>query len=172
MNEAPSSSVYSYKRIDEGGFYMSNKLLLAFALIGIIVVFSCGLFLPIPIGYRVSMLTAGVIMIVVFSIIIPFDRKHIVRKKGNKIDFTKTKVYFRWNVFDTISVCLALYACICVQVLIFLVPMGFTIQNPYVQFFTNQSQLWVFIAITYLISRISLTLKGIKEIKNHGADWD
>jgi len=98
---------------------MSNKLLLVFALIGIIVVFSCGLFLPIPIGYRVSMLTAGVIMSVVFSIIIPFDRKHIVRKKGNKIDFTKTKVYFRWNVFDTISVCLALYACICVQVLIF-----------------------------------------------------
>ncbi|BCD07571.1 TPA: hypothetical protein QC443_000070 [Bacillus cereus] len=151
---------------------MSNKLLLTFALIGIIAVFSCGLLLPMPIGFKVSMITAGVMMIVMFSIIIPFDRKHIVRKKGNKIDFTKTKVYFRWNVFDTISVCLALYACICVQVLIFLVPMGFTIQNPYVQFFTNQSQLWVFVAIAYLISRISLTLKGIKEIKNHGADWD
>ncbi|MEC3078073.1 hypothetical protein P9Z25_26770, partial [Bacillus tropicus] len=82
---------------------MSNKLLLTFAVIGIIVVFSCGLFLPIPIGYRVSMLTAGVIMGVMFSIIIPFDRKHIVRKNGYKIDFTKTKVYFRWNVFDTIS---------------------------------------------------------------------
>jgi len=81
-------------------------------------------------------------------------------------------VYFRWNVFDTISICLALYACICVQALNTLVTMGFTIQNPYVQFFTNQSQLWIFIAIAYLISRISLTLKGIKEIKNHGADWD
>jgi len=168
----PSSSVYIYERIDEGGFFMSNKLLLTFAVIGIIVVFSCGLFLPIPIGYRVSMLTAGVIMGVMFSIIIPFDRKHIVRKNGYKIDFTKTKVYFRWNVFDTISICLALYACICVQALNTLVTMGFTIQNPYVQFFTNQSQLWIFIAIAYLISRISLTLKGIKEIKNHGADWD
>ncbi len=65
-----------------------------------------------------------------------------------------------------------MHACICVQALNILVAMGFTIQNPYVQFFTNQSQLWIFIAIAYLISRISLTLKGIKEIKNHGADWD
>ena len=129
---------------------MSNKLLLAFALIGIIVVFSCGLFLPIPIGYRVSMLTAGAIMGVLFSIIIPFDRKHIVRKNGYKIDFTKTKVYFRWNVFDTISVCLALYACICASVK-YLVAMGFTIQNPYVQFYKSIT-IVDFIAIAYLIS--------------------
>ena len=74
---------------------MSNKLLLAFALIGIIVVFSCGLFLPIPIGYRVSMLTAGVIMGVLFSIIIPLDRKHLVRKIGYSIDLTNTKEYMR-----------------------------------------------------------------------------
>lgn len=168
----PSSSVYIYERIDEGGFFMSNKLLLAFAVIGIIVVFSCGLLLPMPIGFKVSMITAGVMMIVMFSIIIPFDRKHIVRKKGYKIDFTKTKVYFRWNVFDTISASLAVYACICVQVLNILVSTGHTIQNPYVQFFTNQSQVWIIVASVYLISRISLTLKGIKEIKNHGADWD
>lgn len=151
---------------------MSNKGILTFALIGIIVVFSCGLLLPIPIGFRVSMITVGVIMIAMFSIIIPFDRKYIVRKKGNKIDFTKTKVYFRWNVFDTISVCLAVYACICVQALNILVSMGCTIQNPYVQFFTNQSQVWIVVASGYLISRISLILKGIKEIKSDGADWD
>lgn len=168
----PSSSVYICERIDEGGFYMSNKLLLTFALIGIIVVFSGGLFLPIPIGFKISMITVGVIMIVMFSIIIPFDRKHIVRKKGYKIDFTKTKVYFRWNVFDTISVCLAVYACICVQAINILVLSGHTIQNSYVQFFTLQSQAWIIVASAYLISRISLTLKGIKEIKNHGADWD
>ena len=53
---------------------MSNKLLLTFALIGVIVVFSCGLLLPMPIGFKVSMITAGVMMIVMFSIIIPFDR--------------------------------------------------------------------------------------------------
>ncbi|MBE7120379.1 hypothetical protein [Bacillus cereus] len=151
---------------------MSNKLLLTFALIGIIVVFSCGLLLPMPIGFKVSMITAGVMMIVMFSIIIPFDRKHIVRKSGYKIDFTKTKVYFRWNVFDTISASLAVYACICVQALNILVSTGHTIQNTYVQFFTNQSQVWIIVASVYLISRISLTLKGIKEIKNHGADWD
>lgn len=168
----PSSSVYIYERIDEGGFFMSNKLLLVFALLGIIVVFSCGLLLPMPIGFKVSMITAGVMMIVMFSIIIPFDRRHIVRKNGYKIDFTKTKVYFRWNVFDTISACLAVYACICVQALNILVSTGQTIQNPYVQFFTNQSQVWIIVASCYLISRISLTLKGIKEIKNHGADWD
>ncbi|MCI0763854.1 hypothetical protein [Bacillus sp. TL12] len=151
---------------------MFNKWIFMFALIGIIAVFSCGMLLPMPIGFKVSMITAGVIMIVMFSIIIPFDRKYIVRKKGYKIDFTKTKVYFRWNVFDTISVCLAVYACICVQVLNILVSIGHTIQNPYVQFFTNQSQVWIIVASVYLISRISLTLKGIKEIKNHGADWD
>ncbi|MGE7631895.1 hypothetical protein ACQKMZ_05930 [Bacillus paramycoides] len=151
---------------------MSNKLLLTFALVGIIVVFSCGMFLPMSIGFKVSMFTAGVMMSVMFSIIIPFDRKYIVRKKGYKIDFTKTKVYFRWNVFDTISVCLAVYACVCVQTLNILVLSGHTIQNPYVQFFTLQSQAWIIVASVYLISRISLTLKGIKEIKNHGADWD
>lgn len=65
-----------------------------------------------------------------------------------------------------------MYACICVQALNILVSTGETIQNPYVQFFTNQSQVWIIVASGYLISRISLTLKGIKEIKNHGADWD
>lgn len=123
-------------------------------------------------GFIISGVVVVVLMIVILGILIPFDKKYIVRKKGNKIDFTKTKVYFQWNVFDTISVCLAVYACICVQVLNILVSCGFMIQNPYVQFFTNQSQVWTLVAIGYLISRISLTLKGIKEIKKHGADWD
>lgn len=168
----PPSSVYIYETMDEGGLYMFNKWMLIFALIGIIVVFSCGMLLPIAIGFKVSMITGGIIMIVMFSIIIPFDKKYIVRKKGSKIDFTKTKVYFRWNVFDTISACIAAYACLCVQVLNFLVLSGLTIQNPYVQFFTNQAQVWTLVASIYLVSRISLTLKGIKEIKKHGADWD
>ena len=124
------------------------------------------------IGFIVSGAVVVIIMIVIFGILIPFDRKYIVRTNGYKIDFTKTKIYFRWNVFDTISVCLAVYACICVQVLNILVSIGFTVQNPYVQFFTNQSQVWTLVASIYLISRIALTLKGIKEIKKHGADWD
>lgn len=124
------------------------------------------------IGFIVSGAVVVIIMIVILGILIPFDRKYIVRTNGYKIDFTKTKIYFRWNVFDTISVCLAVYACICVQVLNILVSIGFTVQNPYVQFFTNQSQVWTLVASIYLISRISLTLKGIKEIKKHGADWD
>ena len=151
---------------------MQNKWMLIFALLGIIVVFSCGTLLPMAIGFKVSMITGGIIMIVMFSIIFPFDKKHVVRKEGYKIDFIKTKIYFRWNIFDTISVCLAVYACICVQALNILVSSGFTIQNPYVQFFTNQAQVWTLVASIYLVSRISLTLKGIKEIKKHGADWD
>lgn len=168
----PPSSVYIYETIDEGGLYMFNKWMLIFALIGIIVVFSCGMLLPMAIGFKVSMITAGIIMIVMFSIIIPFDKRYVVRKKDNKIDFTKTKIYFRWNVFDTITVCLAVYTCICVQVLFVLVSSEFTIRNPYVQFFIMQSLPWTFVTIIYLVSRISLTLKGIKEIKKHGADWD
>ncbi|WJE52089.1 hypothetical protein QRE66_22845 [Bacillus cereus] len=124
------------------------------------------------IGFIVSGAVVVIMMIVILGIVIPFDRKYIVRTNGYKIDFTKTKIYFRWNVFDTISVCLAVYACICVQVLNILVWSGFTIQSPYVQFFTHQSQVWTLVASGYLISRISLILKGIKEIKKHGADWD
>ncbi|MDC2864942.1 hypothetical protein [Bacillus sp. BP-3] len=151
---------------------MSNKWMLSLTFIGVIVVFAAGTLMPIAIGFKVSMIMLACTMIIIFSILIPFDKKYIVRKAGNKIDFTKTKVYFRWNVFDTISVCIAVYACICVQVLNFLVLSGLTVKNPYVQFFTNQSQIWTIVASLYLISRISLTLKGIKEIKKHGANWD
>ncbi|MEH6850667.1 MULTISPECIES: hypothetical protein [Bacillus] len=151
---------------------MLNKWNLSLALIGVIVVFAAGTLMPIAIGFKVSMITAASMMIIMFSILIPFDKKYIVRKAGNKIDFTKTKVYFRWNVFDTISVCIAAYACICVQVLFFLVSSGLTVKNSYVQFFASQSQMWTIVASLYLISRISLILKGIKEIKKHDADWE
>ncbi|WP_242225085.1 hypothetical protein [Bacillus cereus group sp. BfR-BA-01380] len=151
---------------------MSNKWTLLLILISIIIVFATGTLMPIAIGFKVSMITLACMMIIIFSILIPFDKKYIVRKAGNKIDFTKTKVYFRWNVFDTISVCIAVYACICVQVLSILVSSGLTVQNPYVQFFSNQAPVWTLVASIYLIIRISLTLKGIKEIKKHGANWD
>lgn len=143
-----------------------------FIFLSVTIVIACGILLPMGIGFKISMITAGIIMAIIFSIVMPFERKYVVRKNGYEIDFAKTKVYFRWNVFDTVSVCLAIYACICVQVLNILVSSGFTIQNPYVQFFTNQAQVWTLVSIIYLISRISLTLKGIKEIKKHGTDWD
>ncbi|KEK24470.1 hypothetical protein BAGA_25295 [Bacillus gaemokensis] len=123
-------------------------------------------------GFIISGIVVVVMMIVILGILIPFDRKYVVRKKGNEIDFTKTKVYFRWNVFDTISVCLALYAYICGQLLSILIASELTIQSPYVQFFVIQSPTWTLCASLYLISRISLTLKGIKEIKKSGADWE
>lgn len=151
---------------------MGNKLMFLFVFLSVTIVIACGILLPMGIGFKISMITAGIIMAIIFSIVMPFERKYVVRKNGYEIDFTKTKVYFRWNVFDTVSVCLVVYACICVQVLNILVSNGFTVQNSYMQFFTNQAQVWTLVSIIYLITRISLTLKGIKEIKKHGTDWD
>ena len=93
---------------------MSNKLLLTFALIGIIAVFSCGLLLPMPIGFKVSMITAGVMMIVMFSIIIPFDRKYIVRKKDIKLILQKQKCTFVGMYlirFRLVLQCMHAYVC-------------------------------------------------------------
>ncbi|MCP8968140.1 hypothetical protein [Ectobacillus ponti] len=120
-------------------------------------------------GWIASLIVAGVMIVLILAIVIPFDRKYIVRDARRKIDFQQTKVFFRWNVFDTLSLILAAYAVICVQVLNFLVMGGHTITNNYVQFFTNQAQAWTLVAILYLVSRISLILKGLKELQKHGA---
>lgn len=93
---------------------MSNKLLLAFALIGIIVVFSCGLLLPMPIGFKVSMITVGIIMIVIFSIIIPLDKKYIVRKMEIKLILQKQKYIFVGMYliqFRSVLQCMHVYVC-------------------------------------------------------------
>jgi fumarate reductase subunit C len=118
--------------------------------------------LQMDIGWVVSLIVAGVIMVLILAIMIPMDRKYIVREHG-KINYKKTKIYLRWNVFDTVSLVLAIYTIICVQALNLLVSNGQTIENPYVQFFTNQSQAWTLVSILYLISRVSMTLKSIKE---------
>ena len=150
---------------------MSNKLLLTFALIGVIVVFSCGLLLPMPIGFKVSMITAGVMMIVMFSIIIPFDRKHIVRKMDIKLILRKQKYIFAgmYLIRFRLAGSVCMYMCASIKYFSFNRRDN---SKPVCSIFTNQSQVWIIVASGYLISRISLTLKGIKEIKNHGADWD
>lgn len=114
------------------------------------------------IGWIVSLTVGGIIMAIILAIAIPLDKKYIVRKNG-KIDYKKTTLYLRWNVFDTLTLSLAAYTIICVQALNLLVSNGQTVDNPYVQFFTNQSQVWTLVTILYLISRVSLTLKTIKE---------
>jgi hypothetical protein len=113
-------------------------------------------------GWIVSLIVAGIIMVVILAIMIPMDRKHVVREYG-KINFKKTKIYLRWNVFDTVTLILAIYSIICVQVLNFLISSGFTVENDFVQFFTNQAQVWTLVSMLYLLSRVSLTLKSIKE---------
>jgi len=114
------------------------------------------------IGWIVSLIVAGIIIILILAIAIPMDRRYVVRENG-KINYKKTKIYLRWNVFDTLTLCLAIYSIICVQVLNILVSGGQTIENPFVQFFTNQAQVWTLVSIIYLISRVSMTLKSIKE---------
>lgn len=113
-------------------------------------------------GWVVSLIVAGVLLIVIMAIAIPMDRKHVIRENG-KINYKKTKIYLRWNVFDTLTLCLSIYSIICVQALNLLVSNGETVENVWVQFFTNQAQVWSLVSILYLISRVSMTLKAIKE---------
>ncbi|MBM7660968.1 magnesium-transporting ATPase (P-type) [Bacillus mesophilus] len=121
-------------------------------------------------GFMVSLIVAAIIMIIIISIAIPMDRKYVVRKANRKIDFTKTTIFFRWNVFDTLAISVAVYAVICVQVLNFLISSGHTVENNFVQFFTNQAQAFTLVGFIYLITRISLVLKGIKE--RWGIDYE
>lgn len=113
-------------------------------------------------GWIVSLVVAGLLLIFIMAIAIPMDRKYVVRENG-KINYKKTKIYLRWNVFDTLTLGLAIYSIICVQVLNFLVSSGETVKNVFVQFFTNQAQVWTLVSIIYLICRVSMTLKAIKE---------
>lgn len=113
-------------------------------------------------GWIVSLIVAGILMTIILAIAIPMDRKYVIRENG-KINFKKTKIYLRWNVFDTLTLILVIYSIICVQSLNFLITMGKSVENVFVQFFTNQAQAWTLVSFLYLIFRVSLTLKTIKE---------
>ena len=114
-------------------------------------------------GFIISLVAVGIWTIIILSIMIPFNKKYVVRNKlTNKIDYGKTKIYLRWNVFDTLTLILAIYTILCVQALNMLLSFDQTIENPFVQFFVNQSQAWVIVIVAYLITRISSTLKCIK----------
>lgn len=113
-------------------------------------------------GWIVSLVVAGVLLVLILAIVIPMDRKYVIRENG-KINYKKTKIYLRWNVFDTVTLILAIYSIICVQILNVLITNGKTVENVFVQFFTNQAQAWTLVSIIYLISRVSITLKSIKE---------
>lgn len=121
------------------------------------------------IGWIVSLIIMGCWIILLLAIMIPFDKKYIVRENG-KINYKKTTIYLRWNMFDTLTLIVAIYTIICVQVLNFLITGGQTIDNPYVQFFTNQSQAWVIVIVAYFVTRVSMTLKSIKAHWGDGLD--
>ncbi len=113
------------------------------------------------IGWIVSLSIGAIISGVYVAIAISLDRKYIVREKG-KINYKKSTIFLRWNVIDTCTLILSIYTILCVQALNMLVSSGQTIENPYVQFFTNQSQVWVTVNILYLVIRVSNTMKAIK----------
>lgn len=112
-------------------------------------------------GFIISLIVGAIGIIVILATLIPFFRKYIVRENG-KINYKKTTIYLRWNVFDTVTLLLAIYTIICVQMLNILLSSGETIENPYVQFSTNQAQVWVIVMVVYFVMRISATLKSIK----------
>lgn len=113
------------------------------------------------IGFIISMGIMFVWLVVILSVTIPMEKKYIVRNNG-KIDYKKTELFLRWNVFDTLTVVLAVYTIICVQVLNVMISSGATVENPYVQFFTNQAQAWTIVVFLYLFSRLSRTLKSVR----------
>nr|WP_283164672.1 group-specific protein [Lysinibacillus sp. Bpr_S20] len=115
----------------------------------------------VGIGFIVSLIAIVVFTIIILGFTIPMDKKYVVRENG-KINYKKTTIYLRWNVFDTLTLVLAIYTIFCVQALNMLLFRSQTIENPYVQFFTNQSQAWVIVIVGYLVSRVSITLKSIK----------
>lgn len=115
------------------------------------------------IGFIISLVAIGIWTIIILAIMIPFNKKYVFRHKiSNKIDYERTKIYLRWNVFDTLTLVLAIYTILCVQALNLLISFDQDVENPYVQFFTNQSQAWVIVIVGYLVTRISATLKSIK----------
>ena len=67
------------------------------------------------IGFIISLVVMAVFLFVGMIIIFPFDRKYIVRE-NRKINYKKSTVYLRWNVFDTITLVVAIYTIVCVQV--------------------------------------------------------
>lgn len=113
------------------------------------------------IGFKISLLVGGIMMVLLFTILLPFFRKNIVRENG-KINYVKTTIYLRWNIFDTMTLLLAIYTIVCVQALNILLSSGETIDNSYVQFFTNQAQAWVIVMVVYFVMRISATIKSIQ----------
>jgi hypothetical protein len=59
-------------------------------------------------GWIVSLIVGGLLLVLILAIAFSMDRKYIVRENC-KINYRKTKIFFRWNVFDTPTFSLAGY---------------------------------------------------------------
>lgn len=113
------------------------------------------------IGWIISLIVGAIWLVIIMTVAITVERKYIVRE-NKKINYRKTEIFMRWNVIDTVTLILAIYTIICVQVLNILISSGKDVTNPFVQFFTNQSQVWVIVTIGYLYVRVTNTLKSVQ----------
>lgn len=113
------------------------------------------------IGWIISLIVGAIWIVIIMTVAITVERKYIVRE-NKKINYRKTEIFMRWNVIDTVTLILAIYTIICVQVLNILISSGKDVTNPFVQFFTNQSQVWVIVTIGYLYVRVTNTLKSVQ----------
>lgn len=113
------------------------------------------------IGWIISLIVGAIWIVIIMTVAITVERKYIVRE-NKKINYRKTEIFMRWNVIDTMTLILAIYTILCVQALNMLISFGKDVTNPYVQFFTNQSQVWVIITIIYLYFRVTNTLKSVQ----------
>lgn len=72
------------------------------------------------IGFIVSLIVGGVMTVFILAIAIPMEKKYIVRE-NRKINFKKSTILHRWNMLDTLTLLLAIYTIVCVQMLNFLI---------------------------------------------------
>lgn len=120
-------------------------------------------------GFFWSSMTTMIIGFVILMIVIPMDRRYVVRKKEKyfkKIDYAKTTIYLKWTAFDTLTLLLASYTIACTSILNYMISKGMTIERSDVQFLIGQTQTWTVVTLVYFLFRLTVTLKSIEAQRN------
>lgn len=113
-------------------------------------------------GWVIGSIVAGVLG-TLFVLITVSMNKMVHRDRIGKIDFRKSDVYFRWNRWDTVMVLAAAYTFFCICGLLVFLLRGDNINHPWIQFFIHQTFVFSLITWGWYISRIAITLRGIRE---------
>jgi len=113
-------------------------------------------------GWVISSIVAAMFGSISSIIIAPLNKK-VVRDVYGKVDFTKTNLYFFWTRWDYVMIITAIYSFLCLVGLLIFLLKGDNIQQPAVQFFIHQTVILIPVTFGWFISRITLTLRGIKQ---------